>query len=138
MDTEGLFEPETREAARDRFEMLAPAAETVVRESARQMGFDREEFDERLTDEVVAAAHDSLFASLLLVRVGTREEYETWRDERRFEAVEVGSENVDRVAWHAAPFADHLVAATFHSERGAAVGTLRRQAFGRLYREVVR
>jgi hypothetical protein len=47
---------------------------------------------------------------------------------------ELGSPNVDRVAWHAAPFADEAVATTFQNEREAAVGTLRRQAFSRLYR----
>ena len=46
-----------------------------------------------------------------------------------------GSENVDHVAWHAPAFADAAVAATFQNEESAAVGTLRRQAFGRLYRD---
>jgi hypothetical protein len=45
-----------------------------------------------------------------------------------------GSGDVDRVVWHAAPFAGEVVAATFQNERDAAVGTLRRQAFTRGYR----
>ena len=48
----------------------------------------------------------------------------------------IESENVDNVAWHAPPFAD-AVAATFQNEEDAAVETLRRQAFGRVYRELL-
>jgi len=43
-----------------------------------------------------------------------------------------GSDNVDRVVWHA--FDGEAVAATFQQEEQAAISTLRRQAFGRLYR----
>jgi hypothetical protein len=42
---------------------------------------------------------------------------------------------VERVVWHVPPFADAAVAATFQDERDAAVATLRRQAFGRCYRD---
>ena len=80
-------------------------------------------------------AHEALFASTLAVRVGTRKEYQTWRAETDHEVQEVGSEHVDNVVWHAPPFATEAVAATFQDERRAAVETLRRQAFGRLYRE---
>jgi len=48
-----------------------------------------------------------------------------------------GSEDVDNVVWHAPPFADAAIAATFQDERDAAVATLRRQAFGRLYRDAL-
>jgi len=137
MDREGLLEPSTEAEARDQFAMLEPAAETVVKESARQMGFDRAEFDERITDEVIEAAQESLFASLLVVSVGTREEYEQWCDDHSCEAIEVGTEHVDHAVWHAATFAERVVAATFQNERDAAVGTLRRQAFGRLYRGIL-
>ncbi|WP_233516936.1 DUF5809 family protein, partial [Haloferax sp. Atlit-6N] len=51
-----------------------------------------------------------------------------------YEVITLGSDDVDRVAWHAAPFAETVVAATFQNEREAAVGTLRKQAFSRLYR----
>ena len=56
-------------------------------------------------------------------------------DHPDYEVTVAGRENVDRVAWHAAPFADRAVAATFAEEERAAVETLRRQAFGRLYRD---
>ena len=135
MDTEGLLAPESREAAREQYADLAPAAATVVKESVRRMEFDRVERDERLTNDVYATAHDALFASLLTVRVGTREEFEAWCDEHPdYERHVEGSDSVERVVWHAVPFAGTVVAATFHNEREAAVGTLRRSAFGRLYR----
>ncbi len=130
--TEGLLAPDTAAAARERHEACGPAAATVVREVARAMGFDRDAYRERVTDEVVETARDALFASLLRVRVGPRSAYEAWRAAYDGEVAETGSPDVDRVAWHVAPTG--AVATTFHADREAAVGTLRRQAFGRLYR----
>jgi hypothetical protein len=137
METEGSFAPETAAAARERYEALGRTAQTVVKEVARAMEFDGDEYDRRVTGEVVETARDALFASALAVHVGERSEYEAWCAERECEVLEVGSENVERVAWHAAPFANTVVAATFQSEREAAVETLRRQALGRVYREVL-
>ena len=138
MDTEGLFVPETREEAREQFEMLAPAAGEVVRAIAKEIGFDNEEYTERVTGEAVETAREALYASLLEVKVGTRQEYETWCGDHQCDTIEIGSENVENVVWHAAPFAETAVAATFENERAAAVATLRRQAFGRIYRDIVR
>ena len=137
MDREGVFAPETTEAARERYETLAPAAAEVLRASAREMGFDSDEYDRRVTDAVRQTAQDALFASLLAVCVGTRAEFETWREEYDGEVIETGHERVDSVAWHAGPTGT-AIAATFQDERAAAVGALRQQAFGRLYAEVVR
>jgi hypothetical protein len=138
MDTEGRFSPETADAARERYGALGSTAQVVVKEVAKAMEFDAEEYDRRVTGEVIETARDALFASSLEVTVGTREEYEAWLDDHpEYETHLVGSENVDRVVWHAAPFAETVVAATFQDERRAAVGTLRRQAFGRVYRAVV-
>jgi hypothetical protein len=137
MDTEGLFAPETAAEARERYEALGPTAQTLVKQVAKAMAFDPEEYDERVTGEVVETAREALFASLLEVHVGTREEYEQWCADHDSEAIEVGSEHVDHAVWHAAPFAGTVVAATYQDERRAAVETLRRQAFGRIYREVV-
>ena len=135
METEGLLAPERPEAARERYAELASAATTVVKESVRRMEFDRVERDERLTTDVYATAHDALFASLLTVHVGTREEFESWCDDHPdYERHVEGSDSVDHVVWHAVPFAGTVVAATYQNEREAAVGTLRRIAFGRLYR----
>ena len=142
METRGLFSPDSVAETRTLFETVGPAAQTVVREVARGIGLDREAYAEAVTAEVVETARDALFASLLEVTVGTREEWETVRTDLE-EATEditvtvVGSENVDRVVWHVAPFANQAVAATFQEEPDAAVATLRRQAFGRVYRDLV-
>lgn len=139
MDTEGSLAPETPAEAREEYGTLVPAAKVAVREAAKAMEFDREEYAERVTGEVIGTVRDALFASLLRVHVGTREEFDAWLDEHpEFEADVAGSENVERVVWHPVPFAGEggvAVAATFHDEREAALGTLRRRAFGRIYRE---
>jgi hypothetical protein len=135
METEGVFDPETLAAARDAYESVGPAAQTVVRETAAAMEFDREEYRDRVTSEVIETARDALFASLLVVRIADREAFESWRADTDVELTVFGSDDVDRVVWHVAPFADAAVAATFQAEREAAVATLRRQAFGHLYRE---
>jgi len=136
METHGFLAPETEAAARDRYEAVGPAAQTVVKETAKAMAFDADEYDERVTGEVIETARDALFASLLEVRTGTREEYEEWLADRDREVVEEGSEHVSHVAWHDA-LAETVVAATFESEERAAVATLRRQAFGRAYRDLL-
>ncbi|MHB9287119.1 DUF5809 family protein [Halobacteriales archaeon Cl-PHB] len=136
MDTEGAVAPETTADARQRFEEFAPAAAAATSEVARAV-LDPDEFDDRVTDDVVARAHEAIFASRLQVHVGSREEFDDWLADRDVETVELGSDNVDNVAWHHAPFADTVVAATFSAQREAAVETLRRQAMGRFYAEVV-
>jgi len=137
METEGQFSPPTAAAARDRYEALGSTAQVVVKEVAKAMGLDAEEYRERVTSEVVETARDVLFAESLAVTVGSREEFEAWRDEADHAVEVIGADNVDSVVWHAPEFAETAVAATYQSEREAAVGTLRRQAFGRIYSEVV-
>jgi hypothetical protein len=137
-ETRGLLAPETEAAARRQFEAVGPAAQTVTREIARAMEFPKEEYEERVTGDVVETARDALFASLLEVEVGDREAFEAATDDHPdAEVVAEGSENVDQVAWHYVQFADALVATTFHDEPDAAVATLRRIAFGRFYREAL-
>lgn len=143
MHTRGVFAPATEAEARERYELVGPVAQTIVREVARGMAFDREEYEQRVTPEVVARARDALFASMLEVTVGSREEFEAWAAERDLDVgwegaedgdvVVLGSENVDRVAWHAPP-AGEPIAATFQDEEEAAVETLRMQVLGRCYR----
>lgn len=136
METEGVFAPETVEAARDAYRSVGPAARTVVRETTKAMDFDREEYRDRVTSDVVETARDALFASLLRVHVGGREAFETWRaNNPEYEVIEAGSPDVERVVWHPVPFEERAVAATFQDEEAAAIATLRRQAFGRIYRE---
>lgn len=138
MHTEGDLAPTTAAAARDAFAALETPARTVTREVARAV-LEPEAFDDRLTDDVERRAQEALFASRLAVHVGDRQDFDDWlvAQENEYEVVELGSDNVTGVAWHAAPFAETVVAATFSSEPDAAVETLRRQAVGRLYDEVV-
>ena len=136
METTGVYEPETIEEARNAYREAGPAAKVVVRETASAMEFDSAEYESRVTSEVVETARDALFASLLSVRIGSREEFDEWCGDRpSYDRRVVGGENVDRVVWHAAPFAGKVVAATFQEAREAAVATLRRQAFGEIYRD---
>jgi hypothetical protein len=138
METVGVFRPETPAEARDRYAAVAPAAQGVVREIARAMEFDAEEYDRRVTAAVVETARDALFASLLEVQVGSRGEFEDWcAAHEHFEVTSTGSPNVERVVWHVAPATETVVATTFQAEREAAVGTLRRQAWGEVYRPLV-
>lgn len=138
METVGFLSPETATEASESFVELGSTAETVVKETAKAMDFDREEFEDRLTGDVVATAHEALFASLLAVHVGTMDEFDGWQaDYDDYEVTVLGSDQVDNVVWHPVPFAGEVVAATFQNEREAAVGTLRRQAFGRIYREAL-
>jgi len=135
MRTDGVFAPETEAEAREAFADVGPAAQVVVRETAKAMEFDREEYRDRVTGDVVETARNVLFADRLAVTVGSREEFGAWCDDNpEYEVTEFGSESVERVVWHAAPFDGEVVAATFQNEREAAVGTLRRRAFSRLYR----
>ncbi|NGM70308.1 hypothetical protein G6M89_15035 [Natronolimnobius sp. AArcel1] len=136
MHTVGMFTPASAEDARQRYETVGAPAQTVVREVARAMEFDREEYTSRVTGDVVETARDALFASLLEVHVGTCAEYDQWHADYEGEVVEAGHENVDNVVWHAGPDGT-AVAATFQNEEDAAVATLRRQAFGRIYRDLV-
>lgn len=136
METEGFLAPETAAAARHQFADLAATAEVVVKEVARATGSDAA-YDELVTDAVILTAQEALFASLLEVTVATREEFDTLVADSDAEVALTGSENVERVVWHAPPFADRIVATTFADAREAAIGTLRRQAFAQVYRELV-
>ena len=135
VEREGVFEPETLDVAREAYESMGPAAKTAVRETATAMDFDQAEYRDRVTSDVVETARDAIFASLLVVRVADRDAFDSWRDGTDVDVTTLGSPDVDRVVWHVAPFADAAVAATFQDEREAAVATLRRQAFGRCYRD---
>ncbi|MCL9812830.1 DUF5809 family protein [Natranaeroarchaeum aerophilus] len=136
MHTTGLFSPDDEAEAVETYDSLGPAAQTVVKETAKAMAFDADEYDERVTGDVIETARDALFASLLSVQVGTVEEFEAWCEDFDGDVEVRGSEHVDNVVWHVAP-GERAVAATFQSEERAAVGTLRRQAFGTIYRELV-
>jgi len=139
METQGVFAPATVAEARERYAAVGPAAQTVVKETARAMAFDAEEYDERVTGEVIETARDALFASLLEVHTGTRAEFNDWLADADYDGADdeavtlLGSESVEGVAWHDAGFTDEVVAATYQAEPAAATATLRRNAFGRVY-----
>ncbi|KAB1187405.1 MULTISPECIES: DUF5809 family protein [Haloferax] len=138
METHGTISPETREAAADAFDRVGPTAQVVVRETAKAMEFDREEYRERVTGDVVETVRNALFAESLTVTVGSRAEFDEWcADHDEFEVVELGNPDVERVAWHPIPFAETVIATTFQNERDAAISTLRRNAFGRVYRDTI-
>ncbi|MCO8246914.1 MULTISPECIES: DUF5809 family protein [unclassified Haladaptatus] len=136
METHGVFSPATEAAAREQYEDIGPAAQTVVKETAKAMRFDSEEYGERVTSDVVSTARDALFATLLETHTGTTEEFDADVPDD-FERHVEGSENVDNVAWHVAPAAETVVAVTYHEKEEAAIGTLQRIAFGRVYRDIV-
>ncbi|QWC18759.1 DUF5809 family protein [Halorubrum sp. 2020YC2] len=138
METRGTFAPETRAEALERYEEVGPVAQVVVREATKAMSFDADEYDERVTPEVIRTARDATFAELLAVHVGQSAEFDEWLADSGFDdedVVRIGSDNVDNVVWHPIPFADTVVAATYQDEPDAAASTLRRNAFGRVYRE---
>ncbi len=141
METRGAFAPTTRAEALERYEDAGPAARVVVRETTKAMEFDADEYDRRVRPEVIETARDAIFAELLVVHVGDREEFDAWLADGDFDDEDVvllGSEHVDRIAWHPVPFAETVIATTFHAEPDAAISTLRRNAFGRVYRETFR
>lgn len=138
METHGTIAPETLEAAEETFDRFGPTAQVVVRETAKAMAFDREEYRERVTGDVVQTVRNALFAESLTVTVGSRSEFDDWKaDHPEYDVVELGNPDVERVAWHPIPFAETVVATTFQNERDAAVSTLRRNAFGRVYRDAI-
>lgn len=140
MKTVGYVLPESETEAAEIYEELGPTAQELVREITISAGFDRDEYDARVTSDVVSTARDALFAGLLVVTTGERDAFDEWLSQSPHESYEVdieGSEHVDHVAWHAAPIAERVIAATYQDEREAAVSTLRRFAWGRVYRDVL-
>lgn len=129
-----MLAPDSMAAARDAYEEAGRSARTVVSAVAREMGLDREAYRERVTESVNEAARDAIFAGMLAVSVADRPTFDAWRSDHEGPVHLVGHEAVDHVAWHTGPDGE-AVAATFQDETDAAVATLRRQAFGRLYRD---
>lgn len=137
METEGLLSPESESAARESYEAVAPAARETARAVAKALDVEASDYRERVDEDVVLTAHEAIFASLLSVQVGTREEFESWLADREREVTEFGSEHVSGVVWHDAQHVGRVVAATYENEPEAATHALRRQAFATVYSEVV-
>ena len=135
MDTDGVYAPETVDAAHDTYKSLGSTAQIVVKETAKAMEFDPAEYDDRITSDVIETARDALFASLLAVTHGDSATFEAWcEDHPAYSVDQLGSDNVESVVWHPVPFAETVVAATYQNEPAAAAATVRRRAFGEQYR----
>lgn len=137
METRGQFAPETETAAREQYETLATAAETVTKEIAEANTDTRDEYNKLVDGETIETAQQALFAAFLEVHVGSVEEYESWLGDEDFEVEFAGTETVSRRAWHPVWARDAVVAVSFQERPEAAVGTVRRQAFGRHYRSML-
>ena len=133
---EGVYEFESVDAAREAYESAGPVAQTVVKETAKAMAFDNTEYDERVTGDVIETAREALFASLLRVYHGSRENFEAWCADREWTVDLAGSESVESVVWHPVAVEETVVAASYQAEPDAAAATVRRRVFGRHYREL--
>lgn len=140
MDTVGYLAPTSDTEAQEAFAELEPVARELVREIAVAMDASGELYTESVSDDVIETAQEALFGSLLVVATGPRERFDHWTAQPPHEDYEIdieGSEHVDRIAWHTAPAAERIVAATYHAEREAAIATLRRIAWGRIYHDLL-
>ena len=136
MERDGVYEFETATDAVEAYETAGRAAQVVVKETAKAMIFDAEEYADRVDGDVIETARDALFASLLVIYDGSHEEFDEWVTTRpEYEPELAGSPNVDRVVWHPA-VTETVVAASYQHEPEAAAATVRRRAFGRCYREL--
>ncbi len=134
-ETYGTFEPDSWAAAAARYDHLGSTAQVVVRAVTKSMAFDREEYDRRVDSDVLETARQAIFAEALAVDVADRATFDAWREAYPQDVEIAGSDTVGNVAWHVSAPAETAVAATFENEPEAAVGTVRRIAFNRLYRE---
>ncbi len=137
LEREGVYEPETVEAAQQAYAESGPAAQIVVKEAAKAMGFENSEYDERVTGDVIETAHEALFASLLVVYHGPRAAFEAWCEDHQYSVDLAGSEDAKSVVWHPVAVNETVVAASYQNEPEAAAATVRRRAFGRCYRELL-
>lgn len=135
IEREGAYEPETIAEARVAYDEAGPAAQIVVKEAAKAMGFENSEYAERVTGDVIETARDALFASLLVVYHGPREAFEAWCEDHHYSVDLAGSDDVEAVAWHPVAVDETAVAASYQNEPAAAAATVRRRAFGRFYRQ---
>ena len=140
METFGYVLPETESEAQAVFEELEPASREIVGAVTRRLDVEADTLDMLVTEEVYQTAHEAMFGSLLVVTTGSESAFESWRTQPPYDAFTVtmeGSDNVDNVAWHTAPVADTVIGATYQDEREAAVATLRRIVWGKIYRPLL-
>lgn len=141
MEATGFIEPQTTAAAREHHRECELMAADVVREVALALGIDGEAYRERVTDEVVRTAQDAIFGALLRVQTGTVADFDAATSSNSYSDYTVqmeGSEHVDGRAWHVSPCAEAIAVVSFDTEPQAAIATVRRQAYGRIYRPLLR
>lgn len=139
METVGYVLPETEAEVREIFDELEPAAHEVVGAIARRLP-DAWDPEHGVPEDAYRTGHEALFGSLLVVTTAAMEDFESWSTDGPYADYTVdieGSEHVDHVAWHAAPATEKIIATTYQDERSAAVATLRRIAWGRVYRPLL-
>lgn len=137
METVGYIAPETESEAREEYERCEQAARDICTTILKQLDG---QIDEGPTEPLVRTAHDAFFGSVLVVTTGPMADFERVCSQPPLEGYQVnreGSDQVDHVAWHVSPMTETVLAATYQSEREAAISTLRRIAWGRFYRDVV-
>ena len=140
METVGYLAPETPEAVEEAYADCEPIARELTREIVLATGIDSASYHDMMTTEVIEAAQAVYFSSVLRIHTGSREEFSEWIASSPYteEAVHrEGSPNVDQIAWHVSRATDQIVAATYHQQREAALSSLRRIVWGRLYAEMV-
>ena len=140
MRIDGFLTPESAPAAHDAYEALAVPARDVTRAVVMAMDIEGDDYRQLVDESVTGAAQEAMFGSLLEVRTADREAFDHWCDRPDNAELTVtmeGSEHVANIAWHEAPSVDRVIAATYESQREAAVSTLRRLAWGRIYRDMV-
>ena len=135
MERKGVYEPETVDRVQEAFAETGSAAQVVLKEATKAMGFENSEYDDRVTGDVIQTAHEALFASLLVVYHGPREAFEAWCESHQYSVDLAGSEAAESVVWHPVDIDETVVAASYQNEPAAAAATVRRRAFGQFYRE---
>ena len=140
MRIDGFLTPESARAAQEAYAALAVPARDVTRAVVMAMDIEVDDYHDLVEETVIDAAREAQFGSLLEVRTADREAFDEWCDRPEHAELTVtveGSEQVANVAWHVAPSVGRVIAATYESQREAAVSTLRRLAWGRIYRDMV-
>lgn len=136
METIGYLEPECDEDVQKIYASLGVPAQELVHEIAVAMEFDRDEYTDRVDSAVVRRARDAVFGVLLRISSASMDRFQSIRADPMYESYTVvleGSDNVPNVAWHVCPVEETIVAATYQDHRDAAIATLRRIAWNRIY-----
>ena len=138
MQEHGSVAPKTEAEVKTTAQSVESTAKGVVTEVAKTMGFDDEEFQSRVTEDVIQTAVGVLMGNQLTVFNGSISEFESWRSSHSsFDVEQMGSTEVDFAAWHPSPVAERVIVATYQNHPEAATEMVRRAAFQYIYREMI-